>query len=110
MVRTRRRRLGWREVEDKKLKEEKSKDSDQEELKQKPMTDYLPSHQYTPSFHTGSESEGYIPVFTDMLVPAPEEEYNVKEEQDKEEDKNFETDYNSDDTIGILRSELIYRL
>ena len=85
-------------------KEEESKDSKQKELKQKSKMIACQSHQYTPSFHTDSDSEGFVPVLTDMFVPAPEEEA-LKEEKNKEKDKNFETDYDSGDTVDIQRSE-----
>ena len=48
---------------------------------------------------------------TDTLMPVPEED--SKEEKEKEEDtKNetenaFETEYNSDDTVDILHSNII---
>ena len=89
----------------KECKEEESKDSEVKELKQKPKTHYPPSPQSTPSFHPGSDSEGFTPILTDMMVPAPEKE--LKEEQNKKEDRYSETDYDSDNNVSILRSELI---
>ena len=76
----------WSEEEDwdrekqkeKEHKEEDGKDSKQKELKQKPKIDYQSNPQHTPSFHAASNSEGFIPVLTDMLVPAPEEEKVLK--------------------------------
>ena len=61
-------------------------------------------------------SEGDAPVLTDILVPVPAQEEDQEEEEDeeveeekpiKEEDKDTELDYNSDDTVTILRAEYV---
>ena len=56
----------------------KNKDSKQKELKQKPKIDYPQSLQYIPGFHTGPESEGFIPEFSYKMVSALEEKKDLK--------------------------------
>ena len=66
---------------------------------------YPPSPQYTCNFPFGSDSYVFALPLTDKFVSAPEE--GLTKVQDTKEDKDSETNYDSDDTVNILRSELI---
>ena len=88
--------------------QEKCKDSEHNELRLKLKTDnkkeqyYLPSPQHKPNIHSNSDSYAFVPVLTDILVQVPEDE-ELKEEQNKGEDKNTKMEYGSDNTVKILR-------
>ena len=66
---------------------------------------YPPSPQYTPNFPLGSNSHVFAPALTVKLEPAPEK--GLTEDQNTKEDKDLEMNYDSDNTVNILRSELI---
>ena len=91
----------------KERRDKECKESEQKELKTKNDRKqyYLQRPQNTPSFHSSSDGYAFIPALSDKLVPAPEE--GLTEEQDTKEDKDSETNYNSGNTVNVLRSELI---
>ena len=54
------------------------------------------------------KSDIVIPVLADTLVPTPaQEEEEEKEKPTVEEDNDAESDYESDDTVTILRPEYV---
>ena len=67
---------------------------------------YQPSPQYTPSFPPGSNSDGFVPVHSNSLVPAPEGEQDeeLKEEKIRKKTRILMMDYDSDNTMNTLRS------
>ena len=58
---------------------------------------------------SSSTDDTVTPALTDTLVPAPEQQ-EVEEKPIKEEDKNPESDYDSDDTVKILRAEYVLKI
>ena len=90
----------------KKELEQKSKNNTEEEY-------YLPSPQYKPYSSVSKKKDTMAPALTDTLVPAPEkkpeEEREQKIEVDTKDtaDMESETDCDSDNTVDILRAELI---
>ena len=52
-----------------------------------------------------SECYTVTPALTDIPVPAPDQQGVEEEKPIEEEDKNTELDYDSDDTVTIVRAE-----
>ena len=94
-----------RREKEKERREKECKESEQKELKtENDKKQYYPSSpQYTHNFPFGSDSYVFVPLLTDKLVPSPE----GLTEQNAKEDKDSEMNYDSDNTVNILRSELI---
>ena len=90
--------MGWRK------KEKECKESEQKELKTESDKNqcYPMSPNYTPNYPFHSNSYDFTPQ---QVGVSPRRRTNRK--QNVKEDKDSETDYDSDDTVNILRSELI---
>ena len=104
MEKDRRRKNIEKEQREKELKL-KSKNNTEEEY-------YLPSPYYRPYSPVCENKDNMAPTFTDTLEPTPEKkpeegEQKMKVDTKDTPDMDSETDYDLDNTVDILRAELI---
>ena len=100
---------------EKERREKEQKENGQKEIELKSENNkkeeyYPPSPQYVPYSPSGFDDDTLAPTLTDTLPPAPEKTSNEKQDKDedtKDKETDSETEYDLDDTMDILQSEII---